>query len=72
MSPEAQDTQKPETLTLTIRLHDPKEKLDPAKSTAWTIAEVPREDLALSPEEFSTKYCVPAAAQILATLAPKQ
>lgn len=53
-----------DTLTLTIRLHDPKEKKDATKSTRWATAEVPREDLKLSDAEFSAKYITPALAKL--------
>jgi hypothetical protein len=57
-----------DTLTLTVRLHDPKEKLDASKSTSWKTAEIPREDLGLTPEEFAAKWLAPQAAELLASL----
>lgn len=54
-----------DTLTLTVRLHDPKEKLDSKKSAQWVTAKVARPDLALSLEDFSAKYFRPAFQQIL-------
>jgi hypothetical protein len=51
-----------DTLTLTIRIHDPKEKKNAALSTNWAPVEVPREDLALSKAEFIAKWIEPALA----------
>lgn len=47
-------------LTLTLRLHDPKEKKDAAKSTRWAVVEVPREDLKLEEGVFLEKHVIPA------------
>jgi hypothetical protein len=55
-----------DTLTLTVRLHDPKEKLDPQKSAVWKVMQVPRADLALPAGEFAAKYFADAVAEILA------
>lgn len=60
-----------DTLTLTVRLHDPKEKYDVKKSAVWMTAEVERADLALSAEEFVAKYVLPAFAPILDVHKPK-
>lgn len=49
-----------DTLTLTLRLHDPLEKKDPEKSTAWAVVPVVRADLALPLDEFFAKYVRPA------------
>lgn len=49
-----------DTLTFTLRLHDPKEKLDSAKSTSWAVRNVPREDLAMPLDQFVDKYVKPA------------
>ena len=48
-----------DTLTLTIRLHDPKEKKDATKSATWTIVKVSRPDLSLTAAEFVAKYVTP-------------
>lgn len=48
-----------DTLTLTIRLHDPKEKKDEKLSASWVVLQVPREDLQLSKDEFTSKYLAP-------------
>ena len=53
-------------LTLTVRLHDPKEKDDVAKAAVWVVLKVDRADLALSPTDFTAKYLSGAAATILA------
>lgn len=57
-----------DTLTLTVRLHDPKEKQDAGKSTAWAVVQVRREDLQMSASDFSIRYLFPAAQQILGAL----
>lgn len=48
-----------DTLTLTIRLHDPKEKQDAKRAADWIVFDVGREDLKLSPEDFAAKYITP-------------
>jgi len=53
-------TQTKDTLTLSLRLHDPKEKKDAAKSTRWAVVDVPRTDLVLPFEEFMAQYVIPA------------
>lgn len=45
-----------DTLTLTIRLHDPKELLDAKKAAQWATVKVRRGDLGLGKEEFLKKY----------------
>jgi hypothetical protein len=57
-----------DTLTLTIRLHDPKEKLVVMKSAVWVTLQVPRSDLALPAGEFAAKYFADAVAEILGEL----
>jgi hypothetical protein len=51
-------------LTLTIRVHDPKEKRDASMSACWATVRIPRVDLqgaaALSVADFTAKYVVPA------------
>lgn len=54
----------PDRLKLTIRLHDPREKKDAKLSSSWVRIDVPREDMALTPEDFATKYLVPAVPQL--------
>jgi hypothetical protein len=56
-------------LTLTIRLHDPAEKKDPKKSTAWIVADVPRADLELPLDEFCERYGKPAFQQLAQSFA---
>ncbi len=53
-----------DTLTLTVRLHDPKEKKNANLAACWVVIEVPREDLALSPPEFAAKHLLPAVSQL--------
>ena len=53
-----------DTLTLTIRLHDPKEKNDPKKSAQWATVKVFRGDLQLSKSQFIAKYVEPALANL--------
>lgn len=48
-----------DTLTLTIRLHDPKEKKDPELSASWAVIEVPREDLEIGLADFLEKHVTP-------------
>jgi hypothetical protein len=57
------------TLTFTLRLHNPAEKKDAAKSTAWSVIEVPREDFKLPKADFLAKYVEPGLAQMLQQLA---
>ena len=59
------DTIQPtDTLTLTLRLHDPKEKKNAKLAASWVIVAVAREDLALSPPEFAAKYLIPAVEKL--------
>lgn len=53
-----------DTLTLTIRLHDPKEKTDPKKSAQWATVKVSRGDLGLPKNQFVEKYVEPALGEI--------
>ena len=53
-----------DTLTLTLRLHDPKEKLDAEKSASWAIVQVARGDLASGEDEFIARYITPALRQL--------
>ena len=53
-----------DTLTLTVRLHDPKEKNDAALSACWATVKIPRGDLELSAEDFAKKYIVPLVDQL--------
>jgi hypothetical protein len=46
-------------LTLTLRLHDPLEKKNPAQSASWAVITVPREDISLTSEEFMAKHIAP-------------
>lgn len=56
----------PDMLTLTVRLHDPKEKRDRAKSAVWHVVKIPRAALSLSEADFAANHLAPAAAVILA------
>ena len=51
-------------LTFTIRLHDPAEKKDAAKSTSWFVCQIPREDLKMGKDAFIAKYILPNLAQL--------
>jgi hypothetical protein len=53
-----------DTLTFTLRLHDPAEKNDAEKSTNWAVVQIPRADLKLSQAEFIDKYVVPNLATL--------
>jgi hypothetical protein len=53
-----------DTLTLTIRLHDPKEKTDAAKSASWAVVQVDRGDLGMAKADFMAKYVTPALTQL--------
>ena len=51
-------------LTLTIRLYDPEEKNDANKAASWQTISVERDDLQLSPADFTAKYILPAIPQL--------
>lgn len=51
-------------VTLTLRVHDAKEKRDPTLSACWAVVKVPREDLQMKVADFCTKHIVPALKQI--------
>ena len=55
----------PDMLTLTVRLHDPKEKRDRTKSAVWHTIKIPRADLALGEAEFLAKHLAAAVPVIL-------
>jgi hypothetical protein len=48
-----------DTLTLTVRLHDPKEKKNALMSASWVVVKVPRADLQLAAGAFAAKHIVP-------------
>ena len=56
----------PDMLTLTVRLHDPKEKQNLRKSAVWHVVKIPRAALSLSEADFAANHLYPAAAVILA------
>jgi hypothetical protein len=58
----------PDSLTLTVRLHDPAEKTHAHKSTAWEVLEIPRQDLQLPRTEFFEKHVTPALNKIIERL----
>jgi len=47
-------------LTLTIRLHDPKEKRNPKLSASWCVKQIPRADLQMSKPDFAAKWLTPS------------
>ena len=51
-------------LTLTLRLHDPKEKQNPQLAASWVVIKVPREDLQLAPVDFAAKHLLGAVAEL--------
>lgn len=51
-------------LTLTIRMHDPKEKTDPTKAASWVVLKVPREDVGLSAQDVVSRYITPSLGQL--------
>lgn len=53
-----------DTLTLTIRLADPKEKKNPKLAASWVVGKVPRSDLSLSPADFAAKHLTPRIPEI--------
>lgn len=53
-----------DTLTFTLRLHDPAEKKDAAKSTSWVVVKVAREDLKMDEGHFIEKYVRPSLKEI--------
>ena len=54
----------PDFLKLTLRLYDPKEKKNAKLSASWVVIDVPREDLALSPQDFAVKHLLGAVDQL--------
>lgn len=54
----------PDFLTLTVRLHDPKEKKNAKLSASWVLINVPREDLTMSPGDFAAKHLLPAVEKL--------
>jgi hypothetical protein len=54
----------PDRLKLTLRLHDPKEKKNAKLAASWVVIDVPREDLAMSPEDFAAKHIVPRVVEL--------
>ena len=55
----------PDMLTLTVRLHDPKEKRDRLKSAVWHTVKIPRAALSLSDADFAANHLLPAVPVIL-------
>lgn len=53
-----------DALTLTLRLHDPKEKKNAKLSASWVVLQVPREDLQMQPVDFAAKHLLAAVAQL--------
>ena len=49
---------------MTIRVWDPLEKTDHAKSAVWVIVRVPREDAKLTHEQFIEKHIRPVLPQL--------
>jgi hypothetical protein len=43
-------------LTLTIRLHDPKEKKDHKQSASWVVAQIDRDHLSMETQQFFDYY----------------
>jgi len=53
-----------DTLTLSLRLHDPLEKKNARLSASWVVLQVPRADLDLAPEDFAAKHLVPRVKEL--------
>ena len=53
-----------DTLTLTLRLYDPKEKKNATLAASWVVIQVPRADLQLQPVDFTAKHLLPAVPQL--------
>lgn len=51
-------------LTLTIRVHDPKEKKDATKSACWETVKIDRAAISLSADVFCQQFVVPALKKI--------
>lgn len=51
-------------ITLSLRVHDAREKLDAAKSSGWATVQVDRADLTMPQADFLQKYVVPALGEI--------
>lgn len=45
-----------DSLTLTIRVHDPQEKLDATMSACWVVVKVDRADVQMQVADFVAKY----------------
>ncbi len=54
----------PDTLKLTVRLFDPKEKNDAKLSASWASVDVPREDVTMQPVDFAAKHLLPLVEQL--------
>lgn len=48
-----------DVLTLTIRVHDPKEKADANLSACWVVVKVLRSDIGMPVADFVAKYIAP-------------
>jgi hypothetical protein len=66
----ADPVQPTDTLTLTLRLWDPKEKKNAKLAASWVVVQVPREDLQLQPVDFAAKHLM-AAVEKLEHFKPK-
>jgi len=55
-----------DSLVLTIRIHDPKEKNDSKKAAVWVAAKVDRADATgtLTEAQFNEKYIAPVLAKL--------
>ena len=53
-----------DTLTLTLRLYDPKEKKNAKIRASWVVVNVPRADLTMQPVDFAAKHLLPAVPQL--------
>ena len=51
-------------LTLTVRLHDPKERVNHKLSASWATRRIPRADLQLSKSDFLAKHFAPVLDEI--------
>lgn len=54
----------PDLLTLTVRLHDPRERKNLKLSASWISLKIPRGALSLDPAEFAAKYLASAVEQL--------
>lgn len=61
----------PDVLTLTVRLHDPRERTNAKRSAWWGVISIPRADLTLPSADFAVKHVAPLVAEIQSEVVKK-